>query len=215
MKKFDWKKTVYKVVGVLVPLLAMYGVNLDIPATFEGFSEDAAFITIMTLAGILKAVQNIRKNWKVGKKVGRNFPLIIFCLMMPVALLACSTNGSVSTRFAETIFDENGQPQTTSYEAESKAGIFGEVNESLHEFSYAYDNNLISVGQNQAGISNAGQIEALKISADMVNNILPSIIQGFLQYFLTPRPGSIGVDIGNESYGLNWNQPSAFPGSTP
>jgi hypothetical protein len=106
-------------------------------------------------------------------------------LLMPllmVLLAGCSTmGGTVETRFSETVTGEDGNPVTTTYEATSKAGFLGELEQSNHQFSYSWggDENVISTGQSGTGQSNAGNailVEAISAGITAGLGTLESVL---------------------------------------
>jgi len=112
-------------------------------------------------------------------------------LLAVLVFAGCATNGRVNTRLSETVYDEAGNPQTTIYEASSKAGLFGEVNPSLHNLLYTWGGteNQIAIGQENEGISNAGQVEALKVQMAALVAITPEIKEAILQVMTRPEDG--------------------------
>jgi len=104
--------------------------------------------------------------------------------VLVIAALAVATGcaTSVKTGFSESITDPvTGEVETTKYEAISKAGPFGELDTTSHNFGYRYGEgepqNEISTGQEARGVSNAGQIEALKSALPVLQAVIDSAIR--------------------------------------
>lgn len=116
---------------------------------------------------------------------GRDSKKIVPMLLL-VFLLAggCSTNGRVSTCLEESFLDPaTGETITTRYEAESKAGLMGTIDSTLHQFRYDWggEENHIVVGQGAVMLDNLGQIEGLALMTELLSAIIPGIVEGVVK----------------------------------
>lgn len=85
----------------------------------------------------------------------------VLILSLLALAVGCNTmGGTVETRFSETVMDDSGNPVTTSYEATSKAGFLGELEQSNHQFNYRWggDENEIATGQSGTGQNNTNNV---------------------------------------------------------
>lgn len=67
----------------------------------------------------------------------------------------------------------------TTFKATSKAGPFGELDTTNQRLGYVWlgdGSGEINVGQDANGLSNAGQVEALKATTDTAKEILPTVL---------------------------------------
>lgn len=94
---------------------------------------------------------------------------VVLCLA--AAIGGCSSlGGRVQTTFSESVTDPADQTTvTTAYRAESRAGLFGKLDTSNHEFRYAWDGeNEIATGQSAAGQDNAGNQMLLQVMSELM-----------------------------------------------
>ncbi len=60
---FKWSKLLWKVLQVVAPVLVALGATVSVPDDFSDFQKNSIFVTIAIVAGIMKAADNLRKNW--------------------------------------------------------------------------------------------------------------------------------------------------------
>lgn len=102
---------------------------------------------------------------------------IVLCLVL--ALAGCSSlGGRVRTSFSESVTEDGQTTVTTSYTADSRAGMFGQLDTSNHEFKYDWEGNSIATGQNAQGQDNTGNqamltmlTEILKMAIEQVSAV--------------------------------------------
>ena len=100
-------------------------------------------------------------------------------LLLVLALAGCSSmGGRVNTSFTESVTEEGQTTVTTAYTADSRAGMFGQLDTSSHQFRYDWEGNSISSGQNAQGQDNTGNqamltmlTEVLKMAIEQVSAV--------------------------------------------
>ena len=161
---------------------------VSLPETPMEFSESWPIYLTALLIAASRAFKNV---WKNREKPGNPIylfnqyrkssaggttplpsslvPLLAFLLLLP---LGCAT--SVSTRFSETITDENGFPSTTEYEVKSR----GDVDATVHEMVYKWGGveNTIAIGQSAQGITSPAQTDAIRALLSLPPDVLRSLI---------------------------------------
>lgn len=98
---FSWTKLLWKVLLVTAPVLVALGANVTVPDDFGDFEKSLIFVTIAVLAGVYKAVENLRKNWEKLSGGRKTFlPAILVCLVLGsgVGSGGCASN---MTRFVD------------------------------------------------------------------------------------------------------------------
>lgn len=97
-------------------------------------------------------------------------------LCMALALAGCSSlGGRVLTSFSETVTDEEQTTVTTAYTAESRAGMFGQLDTSSHQFRYDWEGNSIASGQNAAGQDNTGNQAMLTMLSEVLKMAIEQV----------------------------------------
>lgn len=107
-----------------------------------------------------------------GAPINPALPATLLAITLSSLLAGCAT--SVTTRFSETVTDENGYPTTTTYEVESR----GDVEETVHDFSYRYggEENVIAVGQAAVGVTSPAQVDSIRALLSLPSDVLRSLI---------------------------------------
>jgi len=142
--------------------------------------EDAASLDVngwmVLVAGIVaaswKALDNWRKNSGQGGLPRWNWPwekATCILLIFGLGVQGCMTlGGGVRSEFSET-----ADGVVTTYTAESKAGLFGELDTSNQNWVYEYDEQggKIATGQSAKGLDNSGNVEALRAMGETLNGL--------------------------------------------
>jgi len=96
-----------------------------------------------------------------------------FCIAAALVLTACA---GCATKADLEFVDADG----TSFRAVSKAGPFGELDTTNQRLGYIWlgdGSGEINVGQDAQGLSNAGQVDALRSVNETAVQLLPAVLQ--------------------------------------
>lgn len=175
-------KGLYTFLAVLTPGEAVLAALPESPSEFSDtwplYAASAGFAVLRVITNALKNrhLQGnpvVRGNARPDTRGSAYVPAMLAPLLAPLLLVAgCAT--SVSTNFSETVYDEYGNPSTTTYQVKSK----GDVDSTVHEFLYRYggDENTIAVGQSAQGITSPAQTDALRALLSLPPDVLRSLI---------------------------------------
>lgn len=169
LKKLDkWltaKKALYTFVATLIGIYTFVELMGGSSLNFETASKE---LLIAAVFGAVRAALNYRKH-SSGAGLKGFLPLLLPALAL--GLVSCAT--TVRSEFTE--IGPDGE--STSYTAKSSAGPFGEIDTTLHTFSYKIsdEENLITVGQDAVGMSNAGQVQAFVAAIEALAPILNTV----------------------------------------
>lgn len=185
--QYSYLKTAWKAASAALAVLAPGQAAIQsLPDDVDTFNAGWVVYAGAVAIAVIRAAINLYKHREAdgnplktslpsGTRGAFYLPTLLAPLLASILLLlpvGCAT--SVTTKFSETVYDDNGNPATTIYEVKSK----GDVEESVHEFQYKYggEENVIAVGQAAQGITSPAQGDALRALLSLPPDLLRAIV---------------------------------------